>query len=134
MKTFASLIVILFASCAHIPAEKIVFAKLPPPPAGTEEVWLTAGASGYLVIDSGCLKIKSDTNGSLHTPYWHSAFELISNKKMVGVHSKITGKTYPVGTYVRLGGGVMDDETAQKIDPAAARQCGKPFASAWISE
>lgn len=134
MKTFAILILALLASCAHAPAHKIVFAQLPPPASGTEEVWLTGGASGYLVIDNGCLRIRSAETGALHTPYWHSAFELVTNNRGVGVHSKVTGKTYLIGTFVRVGGGAMDSATARNIDPVAAQQCGEPFASTWISE
>ena len=134
MKSFAILVLTLLISCAHTPSSKVVFAQLPSPPEGTEEVWLTARDSGYLVLDNGCLRIRSVENGRIHTPYWHSVFELVSNEEVISVRSKLTGNTYPVGTYVRVGGGVMDETTARQIDPVAAKKCCPPFASAWIAE
>ena len=136
MKIIATTFLIFLAGCTHLAVDtnSVYFPQMPPPQPGHEEILLTAGGSGYLVIDRGCVRLRSDTDHKISTILWHRGFQLVKNGKSVAIKSIRTGKLYPIGTHVEIGGGAMSQEAAERIDPVAARQCGPLFGSGWIAE
>ena len=136
MRIIATALLLFLTSCVHRATEtkKVYFPQMPEPQLGVEDVWLTGGDSGYLVIDRGCVRLKSDTDHKIATIFWHHAFQLALNGNSIAIKSSRTGKLYEIGTHVSIGGGTMSTEAAQQIDPIAVGRCGPRFASGWIAE
>ena len=136
MKILALVGLLSVAGCQHqtIAAMDIYFPKMPAPEPGLEDIMLTAGGSGRLVIDHGCVRFKSDNDGVISTLYWHRQFELVNHGATVAIRDTATGNSYPIGSHVRIGGGEFSREAALRIDPVAVTKCGGDrFGSAWIS-
>jgi len=138
MKILVPLVILLLmAGCQHRPveADMIYFPQMPSPQPGAEEIMLLASGSGYLVIDRGCVRLKSSASGKMSTLFWHRRFELVNHGASVAVRDTVAGNIYPIGDHIRIGGGQLTKSSAIRIDPIAVKKCGgNSFGSAWIPE
>ena len=124
---------LVVAGCASFGPDEIYLPKLPTPAPGTEPIRLTGSVSGTLVVDRGCVKLRQANGGRLLTVLWHHETELASPPR-TGLINRHTGRLYPFGTTVGLGGGYLSEERAKVLYPVAAERCGGPFATGWFPE
>ena len=124
---------IAVSGCAAVPRRGEPFLPLlKPPPAGLEEVYLTAALRGIPVIERGCVRIASPAGDRSRTVLWHQGTELGRDSQGYYLRNDRTAARYRFGSLVVFGGGEMPAEWAAQSYPEAVRRCGPPYSSGWL--
>lgn len=121
------------AGCRTASPDGPVFLPLLDPPAsGFDEIRLTAGYAGALVVDRGCVRVAAASGGEVLTVVWHRSTELGRGASGLMLRNAHTGRVYPFGQPIRFGGGEMARDFAERQYPEVAARCGPPYASGWL--
>ena len=92
---------------------------------------LTGMVGGTLTVDRGCVKIGQPNAGRLVTVIWHHETELAEPPRS-GLVNSLSGKYYPFGSMVSVGGGYLPDEAARSTYSAVVARCEGPYATGWF--
>ena len=134
MKTYAIVLAVTaaIAGCASFHSDGAYLPKLPTPPLGVEPIRLTGSVGGKLVVNGGCVKLRQ-SDGTLLTVLWHHETDLAKSPR-AGLINNNTGRFYPLGATVGVGGGYLSEDRATVLYPAVAKRCGGPYATGWFTE
>lgn len=120
-------------SCREPLTGSPLFPRLMPPSPGTDEVFLTGGITGVLVIDHDCVRLRT-VGGTSTTVLWHRGIALEHDSNGYLIRHANTGRTFRIGETLRLGGGGMPQRQVQAQYPEVAQRCGPPYASGWLPD
>jgi hypothetical protein len=122
--------VLALAGCASHQAGAPLpfFPQAAPAPPGLDEVWLTAAFSGQVVIEKGCVKVRSP--GARHgtTVLWYQGIALDRDESGLFLRVVHNGKVTRFDTPSQFGGGDVGTDDVETSYPDVARRCGPPYA------
>lgn len=126
---------LVLLGCATRQATTVPFLPmLGPTPAGAEEVYLTGMFAGELVIDRGCVRVRSASAGQTRTILWHRGTERGHDSAGYFLRDARIGKVVRFGTTFSFGGGEMPEEWVQRDYAEVARRCDPPYGSGWLPQ
>ena len=96
---------------------------LGPTSPNVNRIALTARMDGTLVIEDGCLRVRTPSGGALII--WPASSELTRQNNRVGVRDRLTGTTIFVGDSVSLSGGFIYG--TPDIDSPIPVNCQRPY-------
>ncbi|MGY4517230.1 hypothetical protein [Lysobacter sp. HA18] len=120
-----ALVATLVAGCTtHGPPAQPLLPLEAPPPRGLQAIALTAGEYGVLVVNHGCVRVKSDQK--IRTVLWSKNTRLDYDEHGYFLHREGSERRYRVGAPIEFGGGALG------ITPAGTnlqviRRCGPPY-------
>jgi hypothetical protein len=127
--TVVGLSFVLLGGCASKQAAQPLpfFPQVAPQPPGLEEIWLTAAFEGRLVVENGCVKVRSPKTQQGSTVLWYQGIELDRDRFGLFLRSSHTGNVTRFNTPVKFGGGAVSEEYIERDYPEVARRCGPPY-------
>jgi hypothetical protein len=130
MKLLATVSFLLLAGCAsnQVAQPLPFFPQVAPPPPGLEEVWLTAAIDGKLVVENGCVKVRSPKAQQSSTVLWYQGIDLGRDKVGLFLRNSHTGNVTRFNVQAKFGGGSASAEHIRRDYPEVARRCGPPYA------
>lgn len=125
-----ALLPVALAACTHgsWSGDMPVFPKVKVAPPGLDQVWLTAGMSGKLVVENGCVKLRGPRGGKAKTILWYEGIELDRDEKGLFLRNTFTGGITRFNEPAGFGGGGAPEEFVVAEYPEVARRCGGPYA------
>jgi hypothetical protein len=131
MKTFATVSPILLAlvACASNQASSPLpfFPQVAPQPPGLDEVWLLAAYRGEVIVENGCVKLRSPDGTLSTTVLWYQGVELDRDESGLLLRGP-GGSITRFNTLSEFGGGEASPEYVERDYPEVARRCGPPYA------
>jgi hypothetical protein len=103
------------------------FPQVAPPPPGFEEPWLLSAFSGELVVEDGCVKLRSPKGSRGTTVLWYQGIEL--DRDSSGLFLRVDGSEQVTRFNVSsdFGGGEAPTGYIDGAYPEVARRCGPPY-------
>ena len=123
----------LFTSCATVATNGPFFPKTTPPPKGIDEVLLTGGFRGRLVIEGGCVRVSSDLQPGTVTVLWNHRTLLEHDARGYYIRNEGSSHRQRFGEVFDFGGGAIHDQTFVKDTyPDVYRSCPPPYTTGWL--
>ena len=103
------------------------FPQVAPQPPGFDEVWLLAAFSGEVVVEDGCVKVRSP--GATHgtTVLWYQGIELGRDASGFFLYHVQSGNITRFNTLSKFGGGDAPAKYINYAYPEVASRCGPPY-------
>jgi hypothetical protein len=109
------------------------FPQVAPQPLGLDEIWLTAAFDGTVVVEDGCVKVRSPDTKRSTTVLWYQGIELGQDESGLFLRAARDGNVTRFETPSKFGGGSVPPEHMERDYPAVARRCGPPYAYGYPS-
>ena len=128
--TVVGLSLVLLGGCASKQAAQPLplFPQVAPQPPGLEEIWLAAAFEGVLVVENGCVKVRSPKTQQSTTVLWYQGVELDQDRFGLFLRSSHTSNVTRFNVAVTFGGGAASEAYIERDYPEVARHCGPPYA------
>ncbi len=132
MKLIATAVlpVIVVAACSSIVSSQGMpfLPRVAPPPPGVEQVMLAGLIGGELIVDKGCVKLKSAGSNIATTVLWYEGAELVRDENGILLRQSSSGTHVRFGTRANFGGGSAPAAYIEQAYPEVAKVCGGPYA------
>ena len=125
-----TLLLVALAACASNRANTPLpfFPQAAPQPPGLEEIWLLAAYRGEVIVEKGCVKLRSAGGARTTTMLWYQGIELAQDEAGLFLRGGPGGKITRFNTLSDFGGGEAQREHVERDYPEVARRCGPPYA------